>query len=224
MGAGKGGGFIRYSKYMFPFVDCVIRLYSELGKPVPISDVEDCMRDIHALRSTGGQYEGRDAALDNGFVIGVPVGRRTRYVPTMEGVVSTGLYFGLLNVTNDIPVGNIPCLLKLLRINLGLNRLWFAFTMLWLKNQAAQAPSNTDNLAKEMERLHIYFMNFVTAKALLGIEIRDLNPMYYKLVMDTIKGGIVSLFKAPLPSGGKIPINLNFYLKLITKACGTIRW
>jgi hypothetical protein len=217
MSAGKGGGFIRYSKYMFPFVDCVIRLYSELSKPVPISDVEDCMRDIHALRSTGGQYEGRDAALDNGFVIGVPVGRRTRYVPTMEGVVSTGLYFGLLNVTNDIPVGNIPCLLKLLRINLGLNRLWFAFTMLWLKNQAAQAPSNTD----ETERL-IYFVSFVTAKALLGIEIRDLNPKYYKLMVDEIKSAIASLFKAPLPSGGKIPIDLNFYLKLITKACSTI--
>jgi hypothetical protein len=122
MGAGKGGGFIRYSRYMFPFVDCVIRLYSELGKPVPISDIEDCIRDIHALRSTGGQYEGRDAALVNGYVKTEPVGGRTRYVPKAEGVVNTAIYLALKEKLNDtidsLSPDLLAHLLECLRISL----------------------------------------------------------------------------------------------------------
>ncbi|KUO82563.1 MAG: hypothetical protein AT714_00970 [Vulcanisaeta sp. OSP_8] len=221
MGAGKGGEFIRYSKYMFPFVDCVIRLYSELGKPVPISYVEDCMRDIHALRSTGGQYEGRDAALDNGYVKTEPVGGRTRYVPKAEGVVNTAIYLALKEKLNDtidsLSPDLLAHLLKCMRISLvtimiskviqsipdyirAIKDPKYAIRLINVQKFIEEFILNIGgvrdeelNQDKALELVrNSALVNFVALKMLSGIEIRHLKPKHYSDVKEFIKTSILT--------------------------------
>jgi hypothetical protein len=212
----------RFNKYLFPFVDCTITLYAISGEPVPISDIADCMREKYGIKGVRNVYEGRDAALENGYVIDVHIGRRKGYEPTMEGVVNADLYFGLLSVLekNELPNVNIFCLLKLLRIALGLAKLEFMLTTLWLNTQVVQPPAKP---TKEDSLRYLYVINFIAAKALLGVEVRDLKPMYYRPVMDAIKSGVTSLLAMPQPSGGKLPIKIvNLLEPFITKACSII--
>jgi hypothetical protein len=222
MGVEKRKIRYRFNRYLFPFVECAITLYTESGGPVPISDIADCMRDNHGITGVRNVYEGRDAALENGYVIDLHIGRRKGYEPTMEGVVNAGLYFGLLSVLekNELPNVNIFCLLKLLRIALGLAKLEFMLTTLWLNTQVVQPPVKP---IKEDPLWDLYVINFIAAKALLGVEVRDLKPMYYRLVMDAIKSGVASLVAMPQPSGGKLPIKtVNLLEPFITKACSII--
>jgi hypothetical protein len=241
MGAGKGGGFIRFSIYMFPFVDCMIRLYSELGKPVPISDVEDCMRDIYALRSTSGLYDGRDAALDNGFVISVSVGRRTRYVPTAEGVVNTAIYLALKEKFNNAIDSLSPDLLaylhECLRISLvtimipkiiqsipdyirAIKDPQYAIHLIKVQGFVKFLLGTDDVQDEEVDRdkaldfvRNLVLVSYVALKMLTGVEVKDLKPKYYDDVKEFIKTNIETTLISTLP-------NLRLALtRLLLTAC-----
>jgi len=229
MGAGKGGGFIRYSRYMFPFVDCVIRLYSELGKPVPISDVEDCMRDIHALRSTGGQYEGRDAALINGYVKTEPVGGRTRYVPKAEGVVNTAIYLALKEKLNDtidsLSPDLLAHLLECLRISLVTIMISKVIQSIPDYIRAIKDPEYAVHLVNVQKFVEEFLLgiggvqseelnqdkaselirdsalvSYVALKMLAGVEVKGLKPKYYDDVKEFIKTNIETTLIPTLPN------------------------
>jgi len=109
----------RFNRYLFPFVDCTITLYAESGEPVPISDIADCMRDYHGITGVRNVYEGRDAALENGYIRAVPVGGRRGYVPTPLGVIDNALVNHHLDVIMDFYVNYgreaLPELLTALR-------------------------------------------------------------------------------------------------------------
>jgi len=109
----------RFNRYLFPFVDCTITLYAESGEPVPISDIADCMRDYHGITGVRNVYEGRDAALEDGYIRVVPVGGRRGYVPTPLGVIDNALVNHHLDVIMDFYVNYgreaLPELLTALR-------------------------------------------------------------------------------------------------------------
>jgi len=109
----------RFNRYLFPFVDCTITLYAESGEPVPISDIADCMRDYHGITGVRNVYEGRDAALENGYIRAVPVGGRRGYVPTPLGIIDNASVNHHLDVIMDFYVNYgreaLPELLTALR-------------------------------------------------------------------------------------------------------------
>jgi hypothetical protein len=221
MGAGKEGGFIRYSKYMFPFVDCVIRLYSELGKPVPISDVEDCMRDVHGKKSTGGLYEGKDTALDNGYVKTKSVGGWTRYEPTAYGVVHTAIYLALRekfdNAIDSLSPDLLAHILECVRTSLvtiiipkviqsipdyirAIKDPEYAFRLIKVQKFVEEfllgiggVRGEELNQDKALELVRdSALVSFVALKMLAGVEVRHLRPKYYDDVEEFIKTNITT--------------------------------
>jgi hypothetical protein len=110
----------RFNRYLFPFVDSVVRLYYRLKKPVPISDIADWLRDEYGISGVRNVYEGRDAALEDGYVAEVRVGKWVRYVPTADGAVDAGIYSGLQHGQRGggILIDRVPCALRIVRVAL----------------------------------------------------------------------------------------------------------
>jgi len=205
----------KFNKYLFPFVDCAITLYAESGEPVPISDIADCMRDVHGIKGVRNVYEGRDAALNNGYVIGTPVGGRTRYAPTMEGVVNVAIYMGLRDRFGDFPsnvsMDTLFCLMRFMRFMIALVMApkafnWSNFSALavtthdesWIAPLLLEAQKTLGTLGNSaMEDYHkvlreAVMLMFVALKALLRIEVRHLKPRYHAFIEATIKASIIN--------------------------------
>lgn len=86
----------RYNKYLYPAVECVVDYYYRLGgRPVPVSEVIDCMEE-KGYRGIRNIYSGLEAAIQDGYVTVEYSkngrGKRRLYVPTLLGAVDTGIY------------------------------------------------------------------------------------------------------------------------------------
>jgi hypothetical protein len=106
---------MRLNKYVFPTTDCVVAKYAKLGRPADFSGLLKCLEDFHWIRGKRSLDIGLRVGVENGFIREVFVGRRRGYVPTMEGVVYTGVYFGLEKAKLTFPTDVLPCLLNILR-------------------------------------------------------------------------------------------------------------
>jgi hypothetical protein len=215
MGVEEGRIRYRFNKYLFPFVDCAITLYAESGEPVPISDIADCMREKYGIKGVRNVYEGRDAALDNGYVRDTPVGGRTRYVPTMEGVVNAGIYMGLQvrfgNLLNNVSMNTLFCLMRFMRFMTAVilapkafewgslyvsavtthDESWVAPLLLETRKTLGASENSAMGNYHEVMRGSVMLM-FITLKALLGIEVRHLRPRYYAFIEATIEASIIN--------------------------------
>jgi hypothetical protein len=106
---------MRLNKYVFPTTDCVVAKYAKLGRPADFSGLLRCLEDFHWIRGKRSLDIGLSVGIENGFIREVWVGRRRGYVPSMEGVVYTGIYFGLEKAKVTFPTDVLPCLLNILR-------------------------------------------------------------------------------------------------------------
>jgi len=66
-------GRSRYVKYVFPFVDCAIKYYVRMRRPVRMSDIIRCMRegykDKFSIKSVGKVYRIKDSAKEYCWLI-----------------------------------------------------------------------------------------------------------------------------------------------------------
>ncbi|MFP3240497.1 MAG: hypothetical protein RXQ94_05115 [Caldivirga sp.] len=88
----------RFNKYLYPTVMCVIFRHGWLrGKPVPVYDLVNCMREW-GYRGMRNIYAGLNAAVQDGYIINVNSGNeRPLYVPTLLGAVDAGIYMAVVN-------------------------------------------------------------------------------------------------------------------------------
>jgi len=88
----------RFNKYLYPTVMCVIFRHGRLlGKPVPVYDLVNCMREW-GYRGMRNIYAGLNAAVQDGYIINVNSGNeRPLYVPTLLGAVDAGIYMAVVN-------------------------------------------------------------------------------------------------------------------------------
>jgi hypothetical protein len=201
MGVEEGRIRYRFNRYLFPFVDCTIILYAESGEPVPISDIADCMRDVHGIKGVRNVYEGRDAALDNGYVKTKSVGGRTRYVPVGEGVVHTAIYLALGDVINSVPPHALPFLIECVRSSLITiliprltpDTLEHYYLMRYLMDEieftlalGGQGEVLDFQVGLSEHGRRIMFELFVALKMLAGIKVMGLEPRYYSDVKKAI--------------------------------------
>ncbi|MCG2867163.1 MAG: hypothetical protein L7H08_06525 [Vulcanisaeta sp.] len=127
----------RYVKYVFPFVDCAIKYYVRMRRPVRMSDIIRCMRegykDKFSIKSVGKVYRIKDSAKEYGYIREVEVGRRrgrpiSRYVPTISGLVDLAIYRDLKRVFRDavdeLSPHSLLCLLRVTRITMLMNMLY----------------------------------------------------------------------------------------------------
>ncbi len=191
----------RFNRYLFPFVDCTITLYAESGEPVPISDIADCMREKYGIKGVRNVYEGRDAALGNGYVETASVGSRTRYVPVGEGVVHTAIYLALGDVINSVPPHALPFLIECARsslITILIPRLTpgtleHYYLMRYLMDEieftltfGGQGEVLDFQVGLSEHGRRIMFELFVALKMLAGIKVMGLEPRYYSDVKKVI--------------------------------------
>ena len=191
----------RFNKYLFPFVDCTITLYAELGEPVPISDIADCMRDNHGITGVRNVYEGRDAALEDGYIRAVPVGGRRGYVPTAEGIVHTAIYLALRDIVGDVPPHALPFLIECVRTSLITiliprltpGTLEHYYLMRYLMDEieftltlGGQGEVLDFQVGFTEHGRRIMFELFVALKMLAGIKVMGLEPRYYSDVKKAI--------------------------------------
>jgi hypothetical protein len=202
----------RFNKYLVPFVDCTITLYAELGEPVPISDIADCMRDYHGITGVRNVYEGRDAALNNGYVETESVGGRTRYVPVGEGVVHTAIYLTLGDVVNSVPPHALPFLIECLRTSLvtilipkiiqsipdyirAIKDAEYAIHLVKVQKfveefllsiEGVRGEELNQDKALELIR-NSALVSYVALKMLSGIPVNHLEPKHYNNIKEFIK-------------------------------------
>ena len=86
----------RFNKYLYPTVECIVKMHAELGgEPVPVSSILECMRGggYSGIRNI---YYGLEAAVQDGYVVVEYSkngrGKRRLYVPTLLGAVDAGIY------------------------------------------------------------------------------------------------------------------------------------
>jgi len=191
----------RFNRYLFPFVDCTITLYAESGEPVPISDIADCMREKYGIKGVRNIYEGKDAALDNGYVKTKSVGGRTRYVPVGEGVVHTAIYLALGDVINSVPPHALPFLIECARASLVtvlvprltpgtpehhylvrylINELEFTLAF----GEQGELVDLEVGFTEQGRR--VMFELFVALKMLAGIDVMGLEPRHYNDIKKAI--------------------------------------
>ncbi|MDT7970669.1 MAG: hypothetical protein RQ842_08870, partial [Vulcanisaeta sp.] len=108
----------KFNTYLFPTVDCVITVYAKNGRPAKYVELLRCIEEVHGIRGKRSLDSGLDAGIKDGYIETVPVGRRTRYVPTAEGVVHTALYLALRDTAGDVPPHAFPYLIECLRTSL----------------------------------------------------------------------------------------------------------
>jgi len=238
----------RFNKYMFPFIDCVIRIYADSGGPIPISSIIECMKEHHGIRGVRNIYEGRDAAVDNGYIIEVHVkgnrgytSKRYYYVPTLIGTIDAGIYQALLNSGIESSPETVHTFLRLMRFIVywdAVSRYVNAALILLTRKLAAHL--NCGSCLSQGEgkcaKYHIcesvvikiafwslrLFYGAVIAKAIAGVEVKDLKPKelagvmmeaytiateyveilrsdnyFYSLLLETLKEGYIerSLFE-----------------------------
>jgi hypothetical protein len=191
----------RFNRYLFPFVDCTITLYAESGEPVPINDITDCVKEKYGIRGVRNVYEGRDAALGNGYVEAASVGGRTRYVPTTEGVVHTAIYLALRDIVGDVPSYTLLYLIECVRISLITalvprlipGTLEHYYLVRYLMNEleltltfGEQGKLVNLEVGFSEQGRRIMFELFVALKMLAGIEVMGLEPRYYSDVKKAI--------------------------------------
>ena len=215
----------RLSKHTYLAVACLAEEYAKVGRPVRQADVASCMKNMKKYLSKSHPEfarRGLYSAECLGYAKAIPSKPRSRrsgrllYVPTSEGVVDAGIYLGLKDalgdVVNKLPTNALSCYIRLIRIVVGVNIWSFTFTLQWLNTTHGVKPPPEDPTI---------FFSFVESKMLFGIEVRDLKPMYYGVILGAIKAHTASIFKQP-PPGLKPSTEFLIFLKpFMDKICNT---
>ena len=216
----------RLSKHTYLAVACLTVEYAKVGRPVRQADVAGCMRVRFGRSHSELARRGLYSAECLGYARAIPSkpkssrSGRLLYVPTLEGVVDAGIYLGLKDalgedVVNKLPTNALSCYMRLIRIVVGVNAWSFTFTLQWLNTTHGVKPPPEDPI------INVTFLRFIESKMLFGIEVRDLKPMYYGVILGAIKAHTASIFKQP-PPGLKPPTEFLIFLKpFMDKICNT---
>jgi hypothetical protein len=191
----------RFNTYLFPTVDCVIEVYAKNGRPAKYVELLRCLEEEHAIRGKRSLDSGLDAGIKDGYIETVPVGRRTRYVPTAEGVVHTAIYLALRDAIGDVPPHALPFLIECARASLVtvlvprltpgtpehyylvrylINELEFTLTF----GEQGELVDLEVGLSEHGRR--VMFELFVALKMLAGIDVMGLEPRHYNDIKKAI--------------------------------------
>lgn len=200
----------RYTKNLFPVMDCLIDLYAETGKPVGFTAIQRCMGKRYGRVHPEQVRRGLDSAHCLGYLKIVEGKYGSKHVPTLEGVVNTGIYWSLKsasgNSMDELPTSMLFCLMHLARYFALMNRLWLSVIIQFLSKNS------------EVEELSL-----VTLKALLGEEVKDLEPRHYHEVLLNVELDLANirshLNKLEDRSLTRLPGPLESILK---KACNKV--
>jgi len=189
----------RFNKYMFPFIDCVIRIYADSGGPIPIKSIIECMKERHGIRGVRNIYEGRDAAVDNGYITEVHVTpKRYYYVPTLIGTIDTGIYQALAKTLSSSVKSSPETMYTFIRFMrfmvfwdslrkydnvpwiMDFNKVYYYKCNMCLGQ--SNCPRNLIDSCNMIEEVikslrDELFYGAVIAKAIAGVEVRGLKPM-----------------------------------------------
>jgi len=172
----------RYNKNLFPVMECLIDTYSETGRPVGFTAIQKCVGERHGRRHPEQVRRGLDLAHCLGY-LRVVVGKYgSKYVPTLDGVVYTGVYTALalnLGFVDELPQHALFCLLRLVRSGVAMLSWAEAFNTL-LEIQEGKDASRREILRRKL------IDSLVAFKALLGIEVRGLEPRFYSRILSYI--------------------------------------
>jgi len=172
----------RYNKNLFPVMECLIDTYSETGRPVGFTAIQKCVGERHGRGHPEQVRRGLDLAHCLGY-LRVVVGKYgSKYVPTLDGVVYTGVYTALalnLGFVDELPQHALFCLLRLVRSGVAMLSWAEAFNTL-LEIQEGKDASRREILRRKLVD------GLVAFKALLGIEVRGLEPRFYSRILTYI--------------------------------------
>ena len=164
----------RYTKNLFLVMDCLIDLYAETGKPVGFTVIQRCVDEVYGRAHPEQVRRGLNSAYCLGYLKIVEGKYGSKHVPTLEGVVNTSIYLSLKSafrkLIDELPTNTLFCLIHLARHFALINRLWLSVIIQSL-------PKNS-----EVEELSL-----VTLKALLGEEVKDLEPRHYREVLHNVE-------------------------------------
>jgi hypothetical protein len=222
----------RLSKHTYLAVACLVEEYAKVSGPVRQTDVASCMKKYLGKSHPEFARRGLYSAECLGYAKAIPSKPRSRrsgrllYVPTLEGVVDAGIYLGLKDalgedVVNKLPTDALPCYIRLVRIVVGVHTWTLAFTMQWLSKLMNIIHGVKPSPEDKAITVNLTFLRFIESKMLFGIEVRDLKPTYYGVILGEIIGHTKWTFEQPLP-GLKPSTGFLIFLKpFMDKICNT---
>jgi hypothetical protein len=200
----------RYNENTFPLMFCLIVLYSEMSKPVGFVKLRECMGRMFNKPNPNQVRRGLNSAYCFGYLRVVEGKYGNKYVPTLKGVVDTGIYWSLKAAFGELiderSTNTLSCLILLARNFALMNRLWLSVITQYLLK------------GSEIEELSL-----ITLKALLGEEVEGLEPRHYREVMQYVELDLANIrshfTQLGVSSLTRFPSPLE---SILTKACSKI--
>jgi hypothetical protein len=202
----------RYSENLFPVMECLITLYSVMGRPVGFTAIQKCMGERYGRGHPEQVRRGLNSAHCLGYLKVVEGKYGNKYIPTLKGVVDTSIYWSLKAAFGEsidgLPPSMLFCLIRLARNFALMNRLWLSvITQYLLKDKDS-----------EIEELSL-----ITLKALLGEEVEDLEPRHYREVMLHVELDLANIRSHFTQLGVSPPTRFPSPLEsILTKACSKV--
>jgi len=203
-------GTCKYNENLFPMMECLIDLYSGMGRPVGFTAIQKCMGERYGRRHPEQVRRGLNSAHCLGY-LRVVVGKYgNKYVPTLKGAVDTGIYWSLKAAfresIDELPQSMLSCLILLARHFALMSRLWLSVITQYLLK------------GSEIEELSL-----ITLKALLGEEVEDLEPRHYREVMLNVELDLANIRSHSTQLGVSPPTRFPSPLEsILTKACSKV--
>jgi len=200
----------KYNENLFPMMVCLIDLYSIMGRPVGFTAIQKCMGERYGRRHPEQVRRGLNPAHCLGYLRVVEGKYGAKYVPTLKGVVDTGIYWSLKAAfresIDELPQSMLSCLIRLARHFALMNRLWLSVITQYLLK------------GSEIEELSL-----ITLKALLGEEVEDLEPRHYREVMLNVELDLANIRSHSTQLGVSPPTRFPSPLEsILTKACSKV--
>ena len=200
----------KYNENLFPVMECLIDTYSGTGRPVGFTAIQKCMGERYGRRHPEQVRRGLDSAHCLGYLRIVEGKYGNKYVPTLKGVVDTGIYWSLKAAFGELiderSTNTLSCLILLARNFALMNRLWLSVITQYLLK------------GSEIEELSL-----ITLKALLGEEVEGLEPRHYREVMQYVELDLANIrshfTQLGVSSLTRFPSPLE---SILTKACSKI--
>jgi len=178
----------RYSENLFPAMECLITLYSVMGRPVGFTVIQKCMDVWYGKAHPEQVRRGLDSAHCLGYLKIVEGKYGNKYIPTAEGVVHTAIYTALRTMIGNVPPRTLLHLIECVRTSLVLALLPQLIqgtpdhTLFKASLELYESVGSELGLQLGLLNMRgIMFMYYVALKMLAGIEVRHLKPIYYVL-------------------------------------------
>jgi len=210
----------RFNTYLFPTVDCVIEVYAKNGRPAKYVELLRCLEEEHGIRGKRSLDGGLDAGIKNDYIKAVPMGGRSGYEPTTNGVVDTALYLALKEKLNDaidnLSPDLLAHLLECLRISLvtilipkiiqsipdyirAIKDPQYAIHLIKVQGFVKFLLGTDDVQDEEVDRdkaldfvRNLVLVSYVALKMLAGVEVKHLKSKYYDDVEEFIKTSTIT--------------------------------